>query len=367
MKANGRVNKVRKLMQENDFDAIIIISNTDLMWITGFEYVFDSEKAHCAILTLDNCIIHTDCRYSTAMKNAAKIEGLWEVDDTAEKHSEFIGRIVEKNSTNISNIVINKTTPLSFYRALVKRLPDVNFIEREDDICLLRTCKDSFEIEKLQTVQKCAEVAFKAMLTDIRPGMTEREISLILEFKLRQNGADELSFPNIVASGPNSANPHAIPTDRKIQSGDLVVFDFGARINGYCSDTTRTICVGSPSKEQQEIYNAVRCANEEVQKSLHAGVTCAQMHLLAEEVLKDCGFEGKMGHALGHGVGLDIHENPVLSPKNKDILQEGAIVTVEPGVYISGSCGVRIEDFGCVTASSFDNFCHLGHDMYILE
>ena len=367
MKALSRIERLRNLMDEENLDAIVVSAITDLMWLTGFEYVFDFEQAHVAFITKDECVIHTDCRYSTAMKNAAKSEGLWIVDDKYENHSEFIGRLADKRSLSACNIAIDKMTPLAFYKALKKRLPDAQFIERENDIFKLRGQKDLAEIENIKLAQACAEAGFKEMLSEIHEGMTEREVSLILEFAMRKNGADELSFPNIVASGPNSANPHAIPSNRKLKSGDLVVFDFGARINGYCSDTTRTISIGKPSEEQKRIYNAVRLANEEVEKSLHAGVTGKQMHILAEEVLQDAGFGGKMGHALGHGVGLNVHENPTLSPKAEAALEEGSIVTVEPGVYISGENGVRLEDFGCVKASSFDNFCKLPHDMYILE
>lgn len=367
MKVYHRIEKLRTLLSYENIDAIIVRSITDLMWLTGFEYVFDSEQAHVAVITQDECVLHTDMRYSTAMRKAAQNESLWEIDDSTERISAFVAKVLQRNALQNAHVAINKDTPLSLYRSLTERLKDVKFLERDDDIFLLRSQKDTFEIEKIKFAQSCAERAFLELLETLRPGQSERDVSLMLEFALRRCGADELSFPNIVASGPNSANPHAVPSDRKLQMGDFVVFDFGARVNGYCSDTTRTVCLGKPSDEQIHIYDAVRLANEEVEKSLKAGVRSKDMHNLAEQILADAGYAGKMGHALGHGVGLDVHELPVLSPRSDDKLKESSIVTVEPGIYISGENGVRLEDFGCVTVSSFDNFCQLPHDMYILE
>lgn len=150
--------------------------------------------------------------------------------------------------------------------------------------------------------------------------MSERAASIMLEFNMKRLGASELAFANIVASGPNGAKPHAIPSERQFEQGDFIVFDFGARVGGYCSDTTRTVCIGGASDEQIRVYEAVRRANEWVAASIKPGVTGAQMHTLAESELAKAGFEHKMGHSLGHGVGIDIHELPLLSPTNKEAL-----------------------------------------------
>ena len=354
-------------MADNNLDALVVRSVTDLMWLTGFEYVFDSEQAHLAVITANECIMHTDFRYSNAAKIAAAKEGLWKIDDALQRPSKFLSNVLTQNSIDSSRVGIDNMTPLALYRAFKKYSPNAQFIELQNFILNLRAQKDEYEIGKIKAAQQCAENAFKDLLKQISAGMSEKEVSLLLEFLMRRGGADELAFPNIVASGPNSANPHAVPSNRTLQSGDFVVFDFGARIDGYCSDTTRTICIGKPSSYQKQAYNAVRQANEEVEKSLAAGVCSKDMHNLAEEVLKECGFEGKMGHALGHGVGLDIHENPTLSPRSDEILKENSIVTVEPGVYLDGKFGIRLEDFGVICMSSFDNFCQLPHDLYILE
>ena len=218
----------------------------------------------------------------------------------------------------------------------------------------------------IRAAQAVAEAAFLETLEGLRPGQTECEVALALEFALRSRGAQELAFATIVASGPNSANPHAVPGTRALQAGDMVVVDFGARVDGYRSDTTRTLCIGRPSARQQAVFDAVRRANEEVQKRLRAGVTGVEMHQLAEEVLAAEGFGGMMGHGLGHGVGLDIHEEPCLNLRNSQPLPAGAVVTVEPGVYIPGELGVRLEDFGLVGEDGFESFCTLTHQLIVV-
>ena len=191
-------------------------------------------------------------------------------------------------------------------------MPNARFKERSDDILRLRAVKDADEIVLMKQAQAIASEAFMETLEDLQPGMSERDASIMLEFNMKRLGASELAFANIVASGPNGAKPHAIPSERQFEQGDFIVFDFGARVGGYCSDTTRTVCIGGASDEQIRVYEAVRRANEWVAASIKPGVTGAQMHTLAESELAKAGFEHKMGHSLGHGVGIDIHELPLL-------------------------------------------------------
>lgn len=367
MRAQGRVARLRAYLAEHSLDAIVVRSCTDLMWLTGFEHVFDSEQAHTAVLTADACIVHTDSRYATAMKRAALGEGLWEVDDARLGAAEFVAAALGDTGLAGGNVAIDADTPLSLFRKLEEKAPDAELIELSGVVPSLRAVKEEAELEWMQRAQDVASAAFEATLARMQPGMTEREVALELEFNMRRGGADELSFPSIVASGPNSANPHAIPSERRLAAGDLVVIDFGARVNGYCSDTTRTVCIGQPTAEQQRIYDAVLAANEAVRSALKAGVTGADMQKVADDVLADAGYAGKMGHSLGHGVGLDIHESPLLSPRNDSPLPVGAVATDEPGVYIPGENGVRIEDCGAVTEDGYMNFCGLSHELQVIE
>lgn len=366
MKAEQRVAKLRALMKRESIDAAIIRSTTDLQWLTGFEGVFDEEQAHTALVTQEACAIHTDSRYATAMQTAAGEEKLWRVSVEREGAAGFVAREAAAMGLAAGRFLIDTQTPLRLYRDYVRALPEASFAERSGDVLKLRGVKEPGEVERMVKAQRVAEAAFLETLEKIHVGMTEEEVSLILEFAMRSRGAQELAFANIVASGPNSANPHAIPGKRALQKGDLVVFDFGARVDGYRSDTTRTVSVGGPTEQQKRIYDAVLLANTEVRRALKPGVTGLQMHMLAEKILADAGFEGKMGHGLGHGVGLDIHEEPCLNTRNYEPLPEGCIVTVEPGVYLSGADGVRIEDCGQVNQGGFENFCTLTHDLVVV-
>lgn len=367
MKVAKRIERLRALMEQRGLDAVIARSTTDLMWLTGFERVFDTEQAHIAVVTRDACALHTDMRYSTAMRTRAKDEGIWQIDDERVSAAKFVAAFLQGAGLQGGKVLIDADISLALYRALVEENPKVEFVEGHGDILALRAVKEPEEVELMKAAQEVASKSFLEFVGKLHVGMTERDASLELELAMRKNGADELAFANIVASGANSANPHSVPGDRTLQPGDLVVVDFGARLNGYRSDTTRTLCIGQPSKEQLRIYETVKLANEEVRHSIKAGVTGAEMQAVAEAVLAAAGFGGKMGHALGHGVGLDIHEAPLLSPRYDKPLVAGNVVTDEPGIYITGQNGVRIEDCGVVTADGYVNFCGLSHELVVVE
>lgn len=367
MQAFKRIEKVRALLRKENLDAIIVRNTSDLMWLTGFEGVFDTEQAHVAIILDDLCILHTDSRYVTAMREHAQTEGIWQIDATRQREARFVAQTLEELKLKTGRIAVDTSMPLGTYRSYSDELPNARFKERAGDIMKLRAVKDEDEIARMKAAQRIASQAFTDTLAHLQVGMSEREISLELEFNMRKGGADELAFANIVASGPNSANPHAVPSDRAIEPGDLIVFDFGARADGYRSDTTRTVSVGGPSVEQRYIYDTVRLANAEVAHAIKAGITGAQLQKIAESVLASKGYENRMGHALGHGVGIDIHELPVLGPSNREPLVVGNVVTDEPGIYMSGSNGVRIEDCGVVTENGFESFCELSHELQVIE
>ena len=367
MKAAKRVARTRAFLEEEGLDAIVVRDTTDLMWLTGFERVFDTERAHVGVLTPNIAIIHTDSRYSTAMLAATEQEGQWYVNDDAMGCMSFTTELLKELELEKGRICIDASTPLDEYRILTRELPGAELVERSSDIERLRAVKEPEELERMKQAQWVAENAWRAILKTLHPGMAERDISLQLEIAMHERGADEPAFANIVASGPNSAKPHSVPGERRLQYGDLVVFDFGARVNGYCSDTTRTVSIGRPSDAQQRIYDAARAANEEVQKAIRPGVTGKQMHELAISVLESFGFGDKMGHSLGHGVGLDVHELPLASPRYDKELVEGNVVTVEPGVYLPGQFGVRLEDCGVITGGGYVNFCGLNHELQVVE
>jgi len=213
-----------------------------------------------------------------------------------------------------------------------------------DHVEVLRERKDAGELAHIRAAVATAETALEHTVGHVRAGMTELEIAGVLEAALRRAGSDGFPFPSIVASGANAALPHAHPTERVVQRGEFLLVDFGARVAGYCSDVTRTFVVGRASDEQREFYEVVRQANERSVKAVRAGMSGRDADGVARGYIQDRGFGDLFGHSLGHGIGLEVHESPRLARTAEALLVEGAVVTVEPGLYRPGWGGVRIED-----------------------
>jgi Xaa-Pro aminopeptidase len=213
----------------------------------------------------------------------------------------------------------------------------------------MRVVKDEQEVELIAAAQRLADDAFEGLLAGGIEGRTERELALALEHDMRLRGAEAPSFDSIIAGGAHGALPHARPRDVKIEKGQLVVIDWGARYNGYCSDCTRTVAVGEPGPEAREAYELVLGAQQVGLDEVRAGGDCRQIDKAVRDIIYGAGHEGHYGHGLGHGVGIEIHEAPTLSFRSEDTLQAGTVVTVEPGVYLPGKFGIRIEDLVVVT------------------
>lgn len=213
----------------------------------------------------------------------------------------------------------------------------------------MRIIKTDHEIACITKAQRIAEAAFTKLLSSLRVGQTEKQIAAALEFMMLDLGSDGVSFATIAASGINSACPHAVPSDKPVQEGDFLTLDFGATYNGYHSDMTRTVVFGKPTDEMKNIYNAVWGANTDAIKAVRADISCKVVDNVARSTLDAWGYEQYFTHGLGHGVGLEIHESPNVSNRSGATLREGMIITIEPGVYIPGRYGVRIEDMCVVT------------------
>ncbi|MDE7234650.1 MAG: aminopeptidase P family protein, partial [Ruminiclostridium sp.] len=215
----------------------------------------------------------------------------------------------------------------------------------------MRMIKSDEEIAKIEAAQRIAEAAFSKLITSIRVGMTEKQVASVLDFYMRDLGADAISFDTIAASGVNSACPHAVPTDKPLQNGEFLTLDFGAVVDGYHSDMTRTVVIGKPDEEMKNVYNAVWGANTDALKAVRADITGKLLENVARSTLDAWGYEKYFTHGLGHGVGLEIHEAPAVSVRSPFPLHEGMVITIEPGVYIPHKYGVRIEDMVVVTTN----------------
>ncbi len=230
----------------------------------------------------------------------------------------------------------------------------------------IRRFKSNEEIAKIKSAQKIAENGFEHMLNFIKAGKTEREIQLELDYFMLKNGAEALSFDTIAISGKNTSLPHGVPTDKIVENGDFVLMDFGAVVDGYHSDMTRTVCVGQPSDEMKSVYDIVLNAQMKALASAKAGIICCELDSVARDYIKNAGYGNDFGHSLGHGVGVEIHEAPTVSQNCSEILRDGMIVTVEPGIYLADKFGVRIEDFVVIRENGIENLTCAAKELIIL-
>jgi Xaa-Pro aminopeptidase len=238
--------------------------------------------------------------------------------------------------------------------------PDDTFLRK------LREVKSPEEMEWIGQAQRIGEETFRHICSLIKPGVCEADIAIEIDYHMRKLGGQMPAFDTIVVSGQNSSKPHGVPTAKKVENGDFVTMDFGTKIHGYCGDMTRTVAVGFVTDEMKRVYEVVRQAQSEALGRLCAGLTGKEADALARNVIEKAGFGPCFGHSLGHGVGLDIHEEPRFSALFETIIEENTVVSVEPGIYIPGKFGVRIEDLVVILKNGIRNFNSLGNDLIIL-
>ena len=364
----GRVERLRALMTERGYDAVILRNNPDLRWLTGAERTFDSEVAHTAVVTAGGLWLHTDSRYYNTFVERLGADSAWQLDMEVTTPAAWVARRLSAERARVA--AVEDTCDLAFYDDLLVELGRAGVAcltpRLHGDICDLRMVKDAEEVELMRRAQEVTDAAFEHICGWIRPGVTEQEIRVELENYMLSHGADELSFGSIIASGPNGANPHAQPGERRVQPGDLIVMDYGAGYHDYHSDMTRTVSVGQPSDEQRRVYDVVRRAHEESAAAVRAGVIGREVHEVAARVIEEAGYGEYFGHGLGHGVGIQIHENPNFNRRWERPVPEGSVVTIEPGIYLPGRFGIRLEDFGLVTATGYEPFTRSTHDLVVV-
>ena len=360
------MNRIERLQQQltgEGLDAFLVRETPNIAYLTGFEGVFDDERAHALLVQDGRAILHTDSRYANACKQAAETGGsLVQIDDEAVPYAEWLAKCITQGTLGIEDSI----SLAEFHKLEEAMAESVQLRETKAVVSKLRQVKDAAELGHMRAAQAITDAAFSHIVTVMKPGMTEREVAHELDNFMFAQGADALAFPTIVATGPNAANPHAQPGETALEAGQCVVMDFGARVAGYCSDMTRTVFLGEPNEKLARAYAALREANETVEAMLKPGITGAAAHQKALDVLEEAGFGGTMGHGLGHSLGLEIHEDPVLSPRYQEALQAGNVLTVEPGIYIPGEFGMRLEDFGVLTESGFEVFTQSTHDLVLV-
>ena len=251
-------------------------------------------------------------------------------------------------------------------RAMEKTMEGVAFTPLDFKVEKLREVKDEDELSRIERACDITCQAFEYICGFIKPGLTEREVQLAMDYKMLALGSQGLAFDTIVASGENGSLPHAVPGDRVIEEGDMVTMDFGARFECYDADMTRTVAVGQPSDKMRKIYDIVLHAQETAQAAIAPGVNCSEIDKIARDIITEAGYGECFGHSTGHGVGIDIHEEPRVSARSTQVLQPGHIITVEPGIYVPGLGGVRIENTNVVTDTGVRALCYASKELRIL-
>ena len=327
------LDRVEKLCNSIEYNqAALISSYPNIFYYSGFR----SEDAYL-LISHDKRYIITDSRYTIQAKEQAPDFELFDIKNGFEK---LFSRVSER-VIGIEEEEIH----LKQYKILKRKLQrGQEFVEMQKNINSLRRVKDEDEIRRMAAAEQIGDAAFEYVLPKIREGITEREIALELEFFMKKQGASSLSFDTIAASGARSAMPHGVASDKVIENGDFLTLDFGCVYEGYCSDMTRTVAVGAVSDRQREIYDIVLRAQLAAISAAKKGRACSYVDGVARKIITDAGYGKNFGHGLGHSVGIEIHESPSFSPKCNDTLKNGHVITVEPGIYVEGFGGVRIED-----------------------
>ena len=337
---SGRIDRVQQALERHDADALLVTNLVNVQYLTGFTGTNGQ-----LLVSPARAVFLTDPRYEAragALVNAAEISVY-----PARLTDNLEGLLSDTSTTKLG--VEAMTMTLAEREDLVGRLPSVELTSTTGIVEELRRTKEPEEVELLRAAVELGERAFTWVLDRIVPGATEREIALDLEIKLREWGAESVSFPPIVGSGVQSAHIHHSPNERELQKGDLVLLDFGCRLSGYCSDMTRTVVLGAASDDQRRMYDLVFEAQQAGIDAVAPNVSGVDADRAARDVIEAAGMGERFGHGLGHGVGLDVHEEPRLKRISEDVLKPGDVVTVEPGVYVQGEGGVRIEDIVLVT------------------
>ncbi|MDE5885581.1 MAG: aminopeptidase P family protein [Oscillospiraceae bacterium] len=347
-----RLENLRKLMADQA-DCALIINPINRRYFTGMK----SSAGYLLVFPEDACFI-TDSRYIERSREVIRHCGV--LAQERDLYAQIRNILNQHNAQTIA--VESHDMTLKQYHKMQEKLPDFEILGDSSlsrAIYALRTVKSTEEMQKIKAAQALAEQALQDLLKHLHAGMTEREVALELDFHMRKNGAEDLSFETIALTGAHSSMPHGVPDDRIIQENSFVLMDFGAVVDGYHSDMTRTVCVGQPSQEMQEVYEIVRHAQDAAKAAARPGISGKALDAVARDLITQAGYGGQFGHSLGHGVGLEIHEYPVASMADSKILEPGNVVTIEPGIYLPGKFGVRIEDFVYITKNSCENLTNL--------
>lgn len=352
-----RNENLRKELQMKSSDAVLITSPENRFYLSGFK-----GSSGVLLITQEKNYLLTDFRY---MDQAREEAPDFEIINHERNIYPVIMSYVKKHIIQKLGIEFGKLAVQDF-KEIENLNPSLKLFNCEEAVYKLRMIKDQEEIGYFKKGIALCDQAFDHILSFIRPGMSEKELGLELEFFMRRGGADGIKENHVIASGERSSLPHGQATERIIKKGDFVKMDIGAKINGYYTDFTRTVVIGEPSEKQREIYNIVRQAQEVALEAIGPGKVCSELDHLARSVIAKAGYGENFGHSLGHSIGLAVHESPAMRATDHTILEPGMVITVEPGIYIPGFGGVRIEDFIVITEDGYENLTTATKELQII-
>ncbi len=348
-----RIEKLRSLLGAKGGKAILISSKPNQLYLSGFR----SSNCHL-VITVDRAYLLTDFRY---IERAQALAPLWEAVEISREYTLF-SFLRELNPENLA--VEEEIVSHSFYKDV--EATGISLISGDGLTEKIRAVKEPEELAAIQRAETLGDRCFTHLLDWFRPGVTERETALEIQNFFLREGAEGLSFDTIALFGANTSLPHGEPSSAELKPGDFITLDFGCVVDGYCSDMTRTLALGPITQDQKDLYAVVLEAQTEACKKLRAGMTGKEGDAVAREIISQAGFGKYFGHGLGHGVGLEIHEAPTLNPSGGEMLEKNMTVTVEPGIYLPGKYGIRIEDLVFLTESDIINTVQSSKELIIL-
>lgn len=339
-----RIQNVLRILKEGKVDALLITDPVNIRYLSGF-----TGNEASVLITTEAFFVLVDSRYTTQAKQEAPHFQISKISKRTDDTVKLIARMgLKKVGFDAGNI------SYADFKRLEQGLPHTTFVPIEEPLLKLRMRKEKNEIKIIRRAVLISTIGFNKIKGQIKHGATEKEIAVGLEFALKKAGADKLSFDIIVASGKRSALPHGVASNKKIGAKELVTIDFGIQFKGYCTDETCTLIIDRPSQKQKKIFSIVKDAHDRAIEKIKPGVSSKKVDTAAREYISKKGFGKYFGHGTGHGVGLSVHEEPIVSPLKEEILEEGMIITVEPGIYLPNWGGVRIEDMVLVTRDSHE-------------
>lgn len=359
-----RMEKVKSRLQELGLQGVILFPSPNLYYLTGF-HTFPGERLLISILPVEGePFFFAPKLYESQIRQDTEVAEIitWTDEENA---YDKLRVLMERKGLLKGKYAIDDTTWAVQLLGMMAVLPQLEFAPMGNLLASLRLLKTADEIEKIREASRIVDTVIEAVRKTIQPGMTEIELAAFMEFEMRKAGSAGPSFETIVGSGPNSALPHYSAGERRFQNGDFVVLDFGAIYQGYCSDTTRTLCIGTPTARMAEVYQIVKEAQELGVRTVKPGIKASEVDNAVRQYITEHGYGEYFTHRTGHGLGLEVHEDPYISGISEMILQPGMVFSIEPGIYLEGEFGVRIEDIVVVTETGCERLNHFSRELTV--